>query len=194
MVFQTFALLPWLTVLENVELGLDAIGVSRAEASRRAAPAIDLIGLDGFRSAYPRVLSGGMRQRVGFARAMVVDPAVLLMDEPFSALDVLTAENLRTDFMDLWIGRQLSIQSVLLVTHNIEEAALMCDRVLVLSSNPSRIAAEISCLWLIRATARTPNSTSGWTSSIRSSRRVRPRRRGPPTPESRRLCRPSDLT
>jgi NitT/TauT family transport system ATP-binding protein len=143
-VFQTFALLPWITVLENVELGLDALGLSRQEARRRAMSAIDLIGLDGFQSAYPRELSGGMRQRVGFARALVVQPKMLLMDEPFSALDVLTAETLRTDFLDLWVEHQIPIQSVLLVTHNIEEAVLMCDRILVLSSNPGRIAAEIA--------------------------------------------------
>jgi len=143
-VFQTFALLPWLRVLENVELGLDALGLAHEEARRRAMSAIDLIGLDGFQSAYPRELSGGMRQRVGFARALVVQPMMLLMDEPFSALDVLTAETLRTDFLDLWIERQLPIQSVLLVTHNIEEAVLMCDRILVLASNPGRIAAEIA--------------------------------------------------
>lgn len=142
-VFQTFALYPWLTVLENVEAGLDALRLTRAETRRRALSAIDLIGLDGFQSAYPRELSGGMRQRVGFARAIVAEPAVLLMDEPFSALDILTAETLRTDFMDLWTGRQLPTQAALLVTHNIEEAVLMCDRILVLSSNPGRIAAEI---------------------------------------------------
>ena len=105
--------------------------------------AIDLIGLDGFQSAYPRELSGGMRQRVGFARALVSDPVVLLMDEPFSALDVLTAETLRTDFLDLWSEHQLPTKVVLMVTHNIEEAVLMCDRILVLASNPGRIAAEI---------------------------------------------------
>ena len=142
-VFQTFALYPWLTVLENVELGLDPLGLAHEEARRLALSAIDLIGLDGFQSAYPRELSGGMRQRVGFARAIVGDPTLLLMDEPFSALDVLTAETLRTDFLDLWTERQLSTKSVLLVTHNIEEAVLMCDRILVLSSNPGRIAAEI---------------------------------------------------
>jgi NitT/TauT family transport system ATP-binding protein len=142
-VFQTFALFPWLTVLENVEAGLDALGLPREEARRRAQDAIDLIGLDGFQSAYPRELSGGMRQRVGFARAMATRPDVLLMDEPFSALDVLTAETLRTDFLDLWVERQLSTKSVLMVTHNIEEAVLMCDRLIVLSSNPARIAAEI---------------------------------------------------
>ncbi|MGO8919077.1 MAG: nitrate/sulfonate/bicarbonate ABC transporter ATP-binding protein [Stellaceae bacterium] len=143
-VFQTFALFPWLTVLENVEAGLDALGLSRPEARRRAQSAIDLIGLDGFQSAYPRELSGGMRQRVGFARAIVTQPFVLLMDEPFSALDVLTAETLRTDFLDLWTERQLPTKSVLLVTHNIEEAVILCDRILVLASGPGRIAAEIA--------------------------------------------------
>jgi NitT/TauT family transport system ATP-binding protein len=142
-VFQTFALFPWLTVLENVEAGLDALQLAREEVHRRAQAAIDLIGLDGFQSAYPRELSGGMRQRVGFARAMITEPLVLLMDEPFSALDVLTAETLRTDFLDLWMEHQLPTKSVLLVTHNIEEAVLMCDRILVLSSNPGRISAEI---------------------------------------------------
>ncbi len=144
MVFQTFALFPWLTVLQNVQAGLDAIGVAEAEARTRALAAIDLIGLDGFESAYPRELSGGMRQRVGFARAMVVNPTILLMDEPFSALDVLTGETLRSDFIQLWTAKHLAIKSVLLVTHNIEEAVFMCDRVLILSSNPGRIAAEIA--------------------------------------------------
>jgi len=143
MVFQTFALFPWLTVLENVQAGLDAIGVAAAEARTRALAAIDLIGLDGFESAYPRELSGGMRQRVGFARAMVVNPTIMLMDEPFSALDVLTGETLRSDFIALWTAKHLAIKSVLLVTHNIEEAVFMCDRVLILSSNPGRVAAEI---------------------------------------------------
>jgi NitT/TauT family transport system ATP-binding protein len=142
-VFQTFALFPWLTVLENVEAGLDALGLPRDQARRRAQDAIDLIGLDGFQSAYPRELSGGMRQRVGFARATATRPDVLLMDEPFSALDVLTAETLRTDFLDLWVERQLPTKSVLMVTHNIEEAVLMCDRLIILSSNPARITAEI---------------------------------------------------
>ena len=143
MVFQTFALFPWLTVLENVELGLEALGLSEREIRRRALAGIDLIGLDGFESAYPRELSGGMRQRVGFARALVVHPNILLMDEPFSALDVLTAETLRTDFIDLWSEGKLPIKGVILVTHNIEEAVLMCDRVLVFSTNPGRIVSEI---------------------------------------------------
>lgn len=143
MVFQTFALFPWLTVLQNVEAGLEALGVNPQERRKRALAAIDLIGLDGFENAYPRELSGGMRQRVGFARALVVDPTLLLMDEPFSALDVLTAETLRTDLLDLWNEGQLKIKSVLIVTHNIEEAVFMCDRILVLSSNPGRVVAEI---------------------------------------------------
>ena len=143
MVFQSFALFPWLTVLENVELGLEALGTPEREMRKLALAAIDLIGLDGYESAYPKELSGGMRQRVGFARAIVVHPDILLMDEPFSALDILTAETLRGDFLDLWCEGQMPIKSVLLVTHNIEEAVLMCDRVLVFASNPGRIAQEI---------------------------------------------------
>ncbi len=143
MVFQTFALFPWLTVLENVELGLEAQKVPKAEARARAIAAIDLIGLDGFENAYPKELSGGMRQRVGLARALVVNPSLLLMDEPFSALDVLTAETLRTDLLDLWSEGRVPIKSILIVTHNIEEAVLMCDRILVFSSNPGRVVAEI---------------------------------------------------
>ena len=144
MVFQSFALFPWLTVLENVQLGLEAQGVAEDEMRKRSLQAIDLIGLDGFESAYPRELSGGMRQRVGFARALVVHPNILLMDEPFSALDVLTAETLRGDFLNLWGEGQLPIKAVLLVTHNIEEAVQMCDRLLIFSSNPGRVIGEIS--------------------------------------------------
>ncbi|HEY3730109.1 MAG TPA: nitrate/sulfonate/bicarbonate ABC transporter ATP-binding protein [Steroidobacteraceae bacterium] len=143
MVFQSFALFPWLTVYENVALGLEAQGMDKAQIRKRSLAAIDLIGLDGFESAYPRELSGGMRQRVGFARALVVHPDILLMDEPFSALDVLTAETLRTDFLDLWAEGQMPIKGVILVTHNIEEAVLMCDRILVFGSNPGRILSEI---------------------------------------------------
>jgi NitT/TauT family transport system ATP-binding protein len=143
MVFQTFALFPWLTVLENVQLGLEALGLPEAQIRQRALAGIDLIGLDGYESAYPRELSGGMRQRVGFARALVVHPNILLMDEPFSALDVLTAETLRTDFLDLWIEGKLPIKGVILVTHNIEEAVLMCDRILLFSRNPGHIIEDI---------------------------------------------------
>jgi NitT/TauT family transport system ATP-binding protein len=144
MVFQTFALLPWLTVRQNVELGLEARNVPARERRDRAERAIDLIGLDGFESAYPKELSGGMRQRVGFARALVVEPDALFMDEPFSALDVLTAENLRTELLTLWARPDFPTRAMLIVTHNIEEAVLLADRVLVLSSNPGRIRAELT--------------------------------------------------
>jgi NitT/TauT family transport system ATP-binding protein len=150
MVFQTFALLPWLTVQANVEMGLEAQGVPLEERRRRALAAIDLIGLDGFESAYPKELSGGMRQRVGFARAFVVRPDALLMDEPFSALDVLTSENLRSELLNLWAGRdgasaaEFPTKAILIVTHNIEEAVQMADRIFVLSSNPGRLRAEIT--------------------------------------------------
>jgi NitT/TauT family transport system ATP-binding protein len=130
-------------VLDNVEMGLRADGVPLDETRKRALKAIDTIGLDGFESAYPKELSGGMRQRVGFARALVMQPKILLMDEPFSALDVLTAETLRTDLLDLWQEGRIPIKAILMVTHNIEEAVLMADRILVLSSNPGRIASEI---------------------------------------------------
>ncbi len=143
MVFQSFALFPWLTVQANVELGLEAKGVARAERERLAEEAIDLIGLGGYENAYPKELSGGMRQRVGLARALVVHPDLLLMDEPFSALDVLTAENLRTDLIELWSEKKLPVKAVLIVTHNIEESVLMCDRILVFSSNPGRVAHEL---------------------------------------------------
>jgi NitT/TauT family transport system ATP-binding protein len=143
MVFQSFALFPWLTVQENVELGLEARGMPRSAREERAEQAIDLIGLGGFESAYPKELSGGMRQRVGLARALVVHPDLLLMDEPFSALDVLTAETLRTDLLDLWVEGRLPLKSMLIVTHNIEEAVLMADRILVFSSNPGRVVHEI---------------------------------------------------
>ncbi len=144
MVFQTFALLPWLTVRQNVELGLEARGVPATERRARAERAIDLIGLDGFEAAYPKELSGGMRQRVGFARALVVEPDALFMDEPFSALDVLTAENLRSELLALWARDDFPTRAMLLVTHNIEEAVLLADRVLVLSSNPGKIQAELT--------------------------------------------------
>ena len=142
MVFQSFALFPWLTVLENVEIGLEAQGIAPEARRKRALAAIDLIGLDGY-ERLPEGLSGGMRQRVGLARALVVHPKVLLMDEPFSALDVLTAETLRTDLLDLWCEGRMPICSILMVTHNSEEAVLMCDRILVFSSNPGRVVADM---------------------------------------------------
>jgi NitT/TauT family transport system ATP-binding protein len=144
MVFQSFALLPWLTVQQNVELAMQAREVPEPERRAKALRAIDLIGLDGFESAYPKELSGGMRQRVGFARALAVEPDALLMDEPFSALDVLTAANLRGELTRLWEGHDFPVKAVLIVTHNIEEAVQLADRILVLSSNPGRIRAELS--------------------------------------------------
>jgi NitT/TauT family transport system ATP-binding protein len=143
MVFQSFALLPWATVQDNVELGLKARGVSPGERRARALKAIDMVGLDGFESAYPKELSGGMQQRVGFARAFVMQPQVLFMDEPFSALDVLTAENLRGEIGDLWQAGNFPARSVLIVTHNIEEAVLLADRIVILGANPGRVRGEI---------------------------------------------------
>ncbi|HEY2477002.1 MAG TPA: nitrate/sulfonate/bicarbonate ABC transporter ATP-binding protein [Candidatus Cybelea sp.] len=143
MVFQNFALLPWLTVMENVEIGLEARGIGRASRARRALRAIDMVGLDGFEGAYPRELSGGMKQRVGCARAFVMEPKVLLMDEPFSALDVLTAENLRGEIDDLWNTKEFPSESILIVTHNVEEAALLADRVIILGSNPGHLRGEV---------------------------------------------------
>jgi NitT/TauT family transport system ATP-binding protein len=143
MVFQSFALLPWATVQENVELGLKAQGIPRAQRAARALKAIDMVGLDGFESAYPRELSGGMQQRVGFARAFVMEPKVLFMDEPFSALDVLTAENLRGEIDMLWQEDSFPADSILIVTHNIEEAVLLADRVIILGANPGHIRGEV---------------------------------------------------
>ncbi|MBL1210701.1 nitrate/sulfonate/bicarbonate ABC transporter ATP-binding protein, partial [Geminocystis sp. GBBB08] len=143
MVFQSFALLPWLTVQENVELGLEARKIPRHEREKLALKAIDLVGLDGFESAYPKEISGGMKQRVGFARAFVLQPKVLFMDEPFSALDVLTAENLRGEIDDLWNDGKFPSQSIVIVTHNIEEAVFLADRVVVLGSKPGRVRGEI---------------------------------------------------
>ncbi len=143
MVFQSFAIMPWLTVLQNVELGLEAQGVSKNERRSRSLEAIDIVGLDGFESAYPKELSGGMKQRVGFARALVVNPDILLMDEPFSALDVLTADNLRSDLLDLWQSKKTNIKNILLVTHNIAEAASLADRIIVFGSNPGNVRTEL---------------------------------------------------
>ena len=143
MVFQNFALFPWLSVLENVELGLEAQGIPKKVRRQKALETIDTIGLDGFESAYPKELSGGMRQRVGFARALVVEPELLLMDEPFSALDILTAENLRNDLLELWTDKRTRTKGVLFVTHDIEEAISMANRIIIIASDPGRIQAEI---------------------------------------------------
>jgi len=144
MVFQSFALFPWLTVQQNVELGLEARGVAPAEREKRAAAAIQLIGLTGFEGALPRELSGGMRQRVGIARALVVEPEVLLMDEAFSALDVLTGERLREDILELWSSKAMPTKAILVVSHNIEEAVLMADRVLIFASDPGRVRFQLA--------------------------------------------------
>ena len=143
-VFQSFALFPWLTVLENVEAPLEARGMVPIERHKRALRIIDAVGLDGFESAYPKELSGGMKQRVGVARALVVEPEVLFMDEPFSALDVLTAETLRGELLELWLGRKIPTRAVFIVTHNIEEAVVLADRVVVLGRNPAHVHADFN--------------------------------------------------
>src|ERR1700684_4118547 len=143
-VFQSFALFPWLTVLENVEAPLEARGMVPIERHKRALRIIDAVGLDGFESAYPKELSGGMKQRVGVARALVVDPEVLFMDEPFSALDVLTAETLRGELLELWGDRKMPTRSIFIVTHNIEEAVLLADRIIVLGKNPGKIRSDFN--------------------------------------------------
>ncbi|MFN8179602.1 MAG: nitrate/sulfonate/bicarbonate ABC transporter ATP-binding protein [bacterium] len=142
-VFQTFALYPWLTVQGNVEIALKARGVPEAARHERALKLIDTVGLDGFEQAYPRELSGGMRQKVGFARAMAIEPELLCLDEPFSALDVLSAEGLRGELMELWLSKSMPTQAILMVTHNIEEAVLMADRIVVMDKDPGRVVAEI---------------------------------------------------
>jgi len=141
-VFQSFALFPWLTVLENVEAPLQARGVPPEERRERSLHMLETVGLDGFQAAYPKELSGGMRQRVGFARALVVEPEVLFMDEPFSALDVLTAENLRSELLELWSKKTMPTRAVFIVTHNIEEAVLLADRIIVLGRNPGHIRTD----------------------------------------------------
>jgi NitT/TauT family transport system ATP-binding protein len=143
-VFQSFALFPWLTVQQNVEAPLEARGVAAPERAERSRKALDTVGLDGFEAAYPKELSGGMKQRVGFARALVVEPEVLFMDEPFSALDVLTAENLRSQVTELWANKKLPTQAIFIVTHNIEEAVLLADRIIVLGKNPGRIRTDFA--------------------------------------------------
>ncbi len=143
-VFQSFALFPWLTVLENVEAPLEARGAAAVERRKRALRTLDTVGLDGFETAYPKELSGGMKQRVGFARALVVEPEVLFMDEPFSALDVLTAENLRGELLELWLNKKMPTSAIFIVTHNIEEAVILADRILVLGRNPARIRSDFN--------------------------------------------------
>ncbi len=143
MVFQNFALFPWLTVYENVEIGLETMNLTDTERKKRSLQIINLIGLNGFESAYPKELSNGMKQRVGFARSLVVDPEVLLMDEPFSALDILTSNTLKNDFLELWIGKKTPLKSVIIVTHSIEEAVLLADRVVILGTNPGHIVSEL---------------------------------------------------
>jgi NitT/TauT family transport system ATP-binding protein len=143
-VFQSFALFPWLTVIENVEAPLEARGLAEVERHKRALRIIDAVGLDGFESAYPKELSGGMKQRVGVARALVVEPEVLFMDEPFSALDVLTAETLRGELLELWQGKKIPTRAIFIVTHNIEEAVILADRIIVLGRNPAHIHAEFN--------------------------------------------------
>ncbi|SEB82239.1 nitrate/sulfonate/bicarbonate ABC transporter ATP-binding protein [Paenibacillus sp. GP183] len=146
MVFQSFALFPWLTVLENVKLGLENKRLRDKEKMHKALSIIDMVGLDGFEGAYPKELSGGMRQRVGIGRALVMEPDILLMDEPFSALDVLTAENLKRDLLELWTEKKIPTKSIIMVTHSIEEAVYMSDRAIVLSRDPARIIADIPIL------------------------------------------------
>ena len=141
-VFQTFALFPWLTVQQNVEVALKARGVPAGSSATRAVELLDRVGLDGFETAYPRELSGGMRQKVGFARAMAVEPELLCLDEPFSALDVLSAENLRRDLLELWTSGKIPTRSILMITHNIEEAVTMADRIIIMDKDPGRVVAE----------------------------------------------------
>jgi NitT/TauT family transport system ATP-binding protein len=143
-VFQSFALFPWLTVLENVEAPLEARGMPTIERHKRALRIIDAVGLDGFETAYPKELSGGMKQRVGVARALVVEPEVLFMDEPFSALDVLTAETLRGELLELWLDQKIPTRAIFVVTHNIEEAVVLADRIIVLGRNPAHIHADFA--------------------------------------------------
>ena len=143
-VFQSFALFPWLTVLGNVEAPLEAKGIPAVERRKRALRTLDTVGLDGFETAYPKELSGGMKQRVGFARALVVEPEVLFMDEPFSALDVLTAENLRGELLELWLNKKMPTSAIFIVTHNIEEAVMLADRVMVLGRNPARVRSDFN--------------------------------------------------
>jgi NitT/TauT family transport system ATP-binding protein len=165
LVFQSFALMPWLTVKANVELGLEAQGLSLAEREKRAGIYIDKVGLDGFEEAYPRELSGGMKQRVGFARALAVEPKVLLMDEPFSALDALTAITLREEMLDIWQSPDMPVKNIILVTHIIEEAIELADRIIVLASSPGRLSADLK-VDLPRPRDRRAESFNAWTDKV----------------------------
>jgi NitT/TauT family transport system ATP-binding protein len=142
MVFQTFALLPWLNVYQNVSFGLEAKGLKRTAIKKITDAMIKLIGLDGYENAYPKQLSGGMRQRVGFARALAVEPKILLLDEPFSSLDIFTGQKLRHDLIEMWENKQISTKGIVLVTHNVEEAVMFADRIIFFESNPGRIGQE----------------------------------------------------
>ena len=164
MVFQTFALFPWLTVFGNVSFGLQALGLPASEVNRRTVDMIDLIGLSGYADAYPKELSGGMRQRIGFARALAVEPQLLLLDEPFSALDIYTGHKLRQDLLELWEKHYIKTKSMILVTHDIEEAVMLCDRVLLLTGSPGSITDEFS-IDIPRKT-RTQENTKVWVDTI----------------------------
>ncbi|HUO05736.1 MAG TPA: ABC transporter ATP-binding protein [Candidatus Binataceae bacterium] len=165
LVFQSFALMPWLSVKANVELGLEAQGLPPAEREKRASVYIDKVGLDGFEEAYPRELSGGMKQRVGFARALAVEPQVLLMDEPFSALDALTAITLREEMLDIWQSPDMPVHNIIMVTHIIEEAVELADRIIVLASGPGRLVADLK-VDLPRPRDRRAETFNAWTDKV----------------------------
>ena len=167
MVFQSFALFPWLTVTQNVEIGLEAQGAPPEKRHAVARKLVDAVGLSGFENAFPRELSGGMKQRVGVARALAINPLLLCMDEPFSSLDPLTAQNLRDEILQLWSNPDLPPEAVLMVTHSIEEAVYMADRVIVLSSRPGRLIAELA-IDLPRPRNRKEPEFYGWVDEIYS--------------------------
>ncbi|HUA35565.1 MAG TPA: ABC transporter ATP-binding protein [Candidatus Binataceae bacterium] len=165
LVFQSFALLPWLSVKSNVELGLEARGMPLEEREKRASFYIDKVGLDGFEEAYPRELSGGMKQRVGFARALAVEPKVLMLDEPFSALDALTAITLREELLDIWQSPDMHVRNLIIVTHIIEEAVELADRIIVLASSPGRVVGDLR-VDLPRPRDRRSEAFNHWTDKV----------------------------